>query len=145
MLAVEEMIKQAMRDKNTHALSAWRAVKTKMGVKLTEAGRGGKPITEEELTAILKKEVRERQEANEFLAKDSESFQDNAAISSILEAHLPKAMSPEETQALVKQVIDQVGAKGPQDMGKVMAGLRQTGAALDMGAASAQAKALLQG
>ena len=38
----------------------------------------------------------------------------------VYERYLPAQMSDEELTAAVKAVIEQVGAKGPQDMGKVM-------------------------
>ena len=34
--------------------------------------------------------------------------------------YLPKQMSEEEVTAVIKEIIAQVGAAGPQDMGKVM-------------------------
>ena len=39
---------------------------------------------------------------------------------SIIEAYLPEQMSPEELQAKVKEIIQQVGATSMKDMGRVM-------------------------
>ena len=36
----------------------------------------------------------------------------------VLEAYLPKQMSNEELEAALKEIIAEVGAAGPQDMGK---------------------------
>ena len=38
----------------------------------------------------------------------------------VLETYLPKALSEDEVEALVKQIIDSVGATSMKDMGKVM-------------------------
>jgi uncharacterized protein len=38
----------------------------------------------------------------------------------VISRYLPKQLSEVEIQAEVKKIIEQVGAKGPQDMGKVM-------------------------
>ena len=38
----------------------------------------------------------------------------------IIEKYLPKQMSEEELTAELRKIIDQLGAAGPQDMGKVM-------------------------
>ena len=38
----------------------------------------------------------------------------------VIESFLPKQLSEQEVEDEVKKVIDEVGAQGPQDMGKVM-------------------------
>ena len=38
----------------------------------------------------------------------------------VISAYLPKQLSEEEVHAELKKIIEQIGAKGPQDMGKVM-------------------------
>ena len=116
-----------------------------MGWRLTEAGReSGKPLSDEEQAALMQKEIKERQEANEFLKPGQPKFEENKGIIAVLEAHLPKQMAGAEADALIDQAIASSGAAGPKDMGKVMAALRQSGAALDIGYASAKVKEKLQ-
>ena len=62
---------------------------------------------------------------------------------------LPAALSEEESEALIQQVMAEVNPSGPKEMGRVMAALRQAAlnrgsTGLDMGAASVRVKALLQ-
>lgn len=142
MFDLDDAIKQAMRSKDHAVLTAYRALKTKAAVKLAEPGRTGDrhQLTEEELNALLRKEIKERQESNEFLDPANPAFVENRTIIATLEAHLPAALSPEETAALIDKVFADVQPEGPRDMGKVMAALRQASPALDMGAASAQVK-----
>ena len=45
---------------------------------------------------------------------------DELAQVKIMEIYLPKQMTPEELEAALKEIIAEVGATGPQDMGKVM-------------------------
>ena len=45
---------------------------------------------------------------------------DELAQVAVLEDYLPKQMSAEELTAALQEIIAQVGAAGPQDMGKVM-------------------------
>ena len=142
---MDEAIKKAMKEKNPAALTAFRALKTKILNKLTEAGRGqDKPLSDEELVTLVKREVKERQEANEFLDASRPEHQENSAIMAVLETLLPAQLGPEAMEAAIKKVIADTGAKGPQDLGKVMGALKKI-SGLDMGAASQRVKALLTG
>ena len=49
-----------------------------------------------------------------------ELAQEELAQVEVMSKYLPKQMSEEEVAAIVKEIIAQVGAAGPQDMGKVM-------------------------
>jgi hypothetical protein len=120
-------------------------VKAKIGLKLTEAGReSGKPLTDEEQLQLVRKEIKERHEANEFLKAGDAKYEENKGIIATLEAHLPKQIGGAEADKLIDQVIASSGAAGPKDMGKVMAALRLSGTALDMAYASAKVKEKLQ-
>ncbi|KAI9004675.1 Yqey-like protein-domain-containing protein [Gaertneriomyces semiglobifer] len=46
----------------------------------------------------------------------------------LLEQYLPKQMSKEDVEKAVREIVDQVGAKGPKDMGAVM---KQVAAKID--------------
>jgi uncharacterized protein YqeY len=62
----------------------------------------------------------------------------------VIEGFLPAQMDPEELEAFVASLIEQSGAVGMQDMGKVMALLKSQGEGrVDMGKASALVKAKL--
>lgn len=144
MIDLEAKVKEAMKAKDPVALNAYRSLKAKVMVKLNEAAHGGKPLTEEEFGSLVKREVRERQESNEFLKPGDTAYQENARIISLLEALLPKVLAGAELEALIQRVIAESGAQGPKDMGKVMAGLKKSGQPIDMGAASARVKTLLE-
>jgi hypothetical protein len=140
MLDVDAEIKQALKAKEHAALTGYRAVKAKIALKLTEAGRGqDKPLTEPELTALIAKEIKERQESNEFLKPERPEYQENARIIEALSAHLPKALDAKALDAAIAKAIVDCGAAGPKDMGKVMAALREV-PGVDMAAASARVK-----
>lgn len=146
MIDLDAAIKKAMLARDKVALTAYRALKTKAAVKLSEPGRDEKArgaLGEEELTALLRKEIRERQESNEYLDPSHPDHAFNAAIITELEQHLPAAMSADDTEAAIQRAIAAVQPAGPKEMGKVMAALRQAAPGIDMGAASARVKALL--
>lgn len=142
MLDVDATIKAAIKARNHPALLGYRSLKAKIGIKLTEAGRSGKPLDEGELEALIRREVKERYESNEYLKAGQPDYEENARIIELLETHLPKALNPAETAAAVEKAIADSGAAGPQDMGKVMGALKQF-SGLDMKAASALVKEIL--
>ncbi|MCZ6647000.1 MAG: GatB/YqeY domain-containing protein [SAR324 cluster bacterium] len=146
MIDLDAAIKKALLAKEQAVLTAYRALKTKAGMKLTEPGRDEKArgaLSEEEQTALVRKEIKERQESNEYLDPSRPEYAVNTAIIAELEQHLPAAMSAEDTEAAIRQAISAVQPAGPKEMGKVMAALRQAAPGIDMGAASARVKALL--
>jgi uncharacterized protein len=79
-------------------------------------------LEEPEVISILQKEVKSRQEAVAEARKANRMDLAEAAESEIhvLEKFLPKQMAEEELEGLVRQVIEEVGASSPADMGKVM-------------------------
>ena len=143
MLDVDAEIRKALKGKDHPALLGYRSVKAKMGAKMTEAGRGeDKTLSEEEVQAVIAREIKERREANEYLDESRPEHSENARIASLLEAHLPARLSSEEQEAAIQAALAGAQAAGPKDMGKVMGALR-TVQGLDMGRASARVKELL--
>jgi uncharacterized protein YqeY len=143
MIDLDTHIKTAMKAKDAVALTAYRSLKQHVMRKLNEPGRTSPALTEAEFVALAKREVKERAEANTFLKPEDATYQENARIMSILEGHLPKAMDAEAQDAAVRKAIADTGAAGVKDFGKVMGALKQV-SGLDMGAASARVKALLE-
>ena len=113
-------IKQAMLAKDKDKLAALRAVKSEI---LLEATKGGEAeVSDDTALKIIQKLVKQRKDSSsiyveqgrEDLAKD-ELFQIE-----VLSVYLPAQMGEDEVRKAVQEVIEQVGAAGPQDMGKVM-------------------------
>ena len=71
---------------------------------------------------LLQKEIKNRREAVEEARKANrlDLIADNEAEIKVLEAFLPKAMSPDELRALAQSAISEAGASTQADMGKVM-------------------------
>ena len=142
MLDVNAAIKTAIKAQDKDTLAGYRSLKTRIGAKLTEAGRGDKPLAEDELEALIRREIKERRESNEYFQPGQGDYAKNARIIGMLEAHLPKALSPEATAAAVQKAIAGSGAAGARDMGQVMGALKQI-PGVDMKAASALVKEAL--
>jgi uncharacterized protein len=90
-------------------------------IRLAEIDRGSK-LDENAVMAILQKEVKSRHESIEDAQRAGRPELEQAALAEIkvLQAYLPQAMSPEELEAQAKQVIAEVGATSPREMGQVM-------------------------
>lgn len=84
-------------------------------------------LSEEAMQDTLAREVKRRREAAEAYrqGKREDLAQQEEAEAAILEAYLPKQLTPDELRPQVVQVIDELGARGPADMGKVMPVLMQ--------------------
>lgn len=114
-------MKTAMKAKDTTALTALRAVKSAIILAQTESGAGDE-LTEEQELKLLQKLVKQRKDsAAIYLEKDRKDL----ALPEIDEAEvisqfLPEALSEEEIEKVVVMTIEQIGAQGMKDMGKVM-------------------------
>jgi len=80
------------------------------------------PLTDEEQLAVLTTEVKRRRETiadAEKAGRPDLVTREQAELEVVL-GYLPKQLGREEVAAAAQQVIAEVGAKGPQDTGKVM-------------------------
>jgi uncharacterized protein YqeY len=86
------------------------------------AGKEAKELTDDEILRVLNKEVKRRDEAAEaFRSADRPDRADREqAERDILAAYLPAALSPEELEALVNEVLAEGGFSGMGAMGPAM-------------------------
>ena len=118
---IDNDIKAAMLAKNKEELTALRSIKSLILLAETEKGGSG-DISQETENKLLMKAAKQRKESGEIFQKEG---RDDLAKKELFELeiisrYLPKQMSEEEITNELKKIIEQVGAKGPQDMGKVM-------------------------
>lgn len=118
---ISEDIKKAMLAKDRVRLDALRGVKKEFIEAKTAKGADGE-LTDEVATKILQKMVKQRKESAEIFATQNrpELAAKELEEVSFIEVYLPKQMSAEELESVLKALIAEVGATGPQDMGKVM-------------------------
>ena len=112
-------LRQALRNHDNTRRSVIRLVMA--AIKNTEITRQEK-LDDNDILGIIAKEARQRRESIEaFKAGNRQDLvvQEEAELS-ILNEYLPKQMTREEIVAAAKQIIDEVGAQGPSDKGKVM-------------------------
>lgn len=118
---ISEDIKKAMLAKDKVALDALRGVKKEFLEAKTAKGGDGE-LHDDQALKILQKMVKQRKESAEMFigAGRQELADDELAQVKVIEQYLPKQLSEEELTARLTAIIAEVGATGPQDMGKVM-------------------------
>jgi uncharacterized protein len=116
---LQDALKEAMRSGDEIRKRNIRLVLA--AVKRAEVEKGG-ALDELGLMALIQKEIKSRRESIQDAQKANrlDLVAANEADITVLESFLPKAMSPEELLALARDVVAEVGAKSPSDMGKVM-------------------------
>ena len=114
-------MKIAMKEKNTTALTALRAVKSAILMAQTETGAVAE-LTEEQEIKILQKQVKQRKDsAAIYLEQGREDLAaPELAEAEVISQFLPEALTDEEIEKVVVMIIGKVGAEGMKDMGKVM-------------------------
>lgn len=118
---VMSALKEAMKAKDQTALTALRAVKSAILLAQTESGIK-EDLTEEQELKILQKQVKQRKDsAAIYLDQGREDLASpELAEADIISQFLPEALSDEEIEKVVVATINQIGAEGMKDMGKVM-------------------------
>lgn len=124
---IDNDIKKAMLAKNKEELEALRSVKSLILLAETDKSASGE-ISSETENKLLQKAVKQRKESADIFSQqgrtdlaDKENFQ-----LEVISRYLPKQLSEDEIVNILKGIIEQVGAKGPQDMGKVMGAATKT-------------------
>lgn len=119
---VQADIKAAMIAKDKVALAATRAVKAAILLAKTAEGAVKESLEDAEVVQIIGKLVKQRKEsASIYSQQNRQDLADNElAEAAAMEKYLPKALSEEETEAALKEIISELGASSMADMGKVM-------------------------
>ena len=138
-------IKEAMKSKDKVALDTLRNIK-KVLLEAKTAPGANNTVSEEAAIKIIQKLVKQGRETAELYASQNRDdlAQEELAQVQVMEKYLPKQLSGDEIKAAVKAIIEEIGATGQQDFGKVMgiASKRLAGKA-DGRAISATTKELL--
>ncbi len=111
----------AMKAQDKGVLEALRAAKTAFILARSERGQDT-VLTKEEEEKIIRKLVKQRKESAEIYReqKRPDLYEKEENEAAVLERYLPAAMNDQELEAALKNIISNMGAKGPSDMGRVM-------------------------
>ena len=118
---VSNDIKSAMMAKDRVKLEALRGVKKEFIEAKTAKGGNGE-LSDDVALKILAKMVKQRRESAAIYVEQNrpELAESELAEAAVIEAYMPKQLSDEELTAELQAILTEVGATGPQDMGKVM-------------------------
>ena len=118
---ISEDIKKAMLAKDAVRRDTLRNVKKEFIEAKTAGGSNGDLADADALKIIAKMVKKSKDAADIFISQGRQDLADEElAQAKVMEEYLPAAMSAEELEAAIREVIAQVGATGPKDMGKVM-------------------------
>ena len=118
---INQDIKAAMMAKEKVKLEALRAIKSAILLAKTDGEHKDSLSTDVEMK-ILQKQYKQRKDAAEqyIQAGRQELADKELEEAAFIEEYLPKMLSADELKAELVKIIEQVGAKAPSDMGKVM-------------------------
>jgi uncharacterized protein YqeY len=119
---IDEDLKVAARAKDAPRLGTIRMLKSQMKYREIEKGSA---LDEGDIVSVIGSMIKQRKDsASQYTAggRPELAEKENAEIA-VLEAYLPRQLSDEELQALVRESVAAAGAKGPKDMGAVMRAL----------------------
>lgn len=142
---VSEDIKTAMKAKDKVALETLRNIK-KVFLEAKTAPGANDTLSDEDALKLIQKLAKQGKDAADiYIQQGRQDLADEElAQVKVMENYLPKQLSPEELEAALRDIIAQVGATGPKDMGKVMGtATKQLAGVAEGRAISAKVKELL--
>ncbi|MFZ3062616.1 MAG: GatB/YqeY domain-containing protein [Actinomycetota bacterium] len=116
---ISEDMKASLKGGEKERLSTLRMLIS--AIKYTEIEKR-QELKNEDVLEVISREIKRRREAVEEYRKGNrpDLVEKEEREAKILEEYLPPQLSDAEIEAIVKEVIDETGAMGPRDIGKVM-------------------------
>ncbi|HET8837685.1 MAG TPA: GatB/YqeY domain-containing protein [Flavobacteriaceae bacterium] len=118
---VMSQMKEAMKAKDSNALTSLRAIKSAILLAQTETG-SKQELTDEEELKLLQKLVKQRKDSAAIYKEQGREdlAEPELEQAQVIESFLPEQMSEKEIEIEVQKIINETNASGMKDMGKVM-------------------------
>ena len=118
---IEQDLKTAMRSRNKDEIRALRGIKSMILLLETEKGASRELSEEVELKLLAKASKQRKDSAQLYSEQGREDLAEiERAELEIISRYMPEQLSEEELIDQLSQIISNMGAVGPKDMGKVM-------------------------
>ena len=124
---IEEKLNKALKEKEKNIYPTLRLIVSAIkDAEIASRTKEKKDISDTDITAILKKMIKQRNESCEVYKKVGRTELLNSEIQEIevINTFLPKQLSDEETKKICEEVVKSIGAASMKDMGKVMGALK---------------------
>ena len=145
---IEEKLNKALKEKEKNTYPTLRLIISSIkDAEIANRTKENKEISDNDITAILKKMIKQRNESCEVYKKAgrTELLDNEINEIKVINIFLPKQLSEEETKKICEEVVKSAGATSMKDMGKVMSALKsQHSDTLDFSKASPIIKELLK-
>ena len=145
---IEEKLNQALKRKDKTTYPTLRLIVSAIkDAEIANRSKEKKNISDSDITAILKKMIKQRNESCEVYKKAgrTELLDSETQEIKVINTFLPKQLSDEETKKICEEVVKSVGADSMKDMGKVMGALKSKHSdTLDFSKVSSVIKELLK-
>jgi uncharacterized protein len=124
---IEEKLNKALKEKDKNIYPTLRLIVSSIkDAEIANRTKENKEILDSDITAILKKMIKQRNESCEVYKKAgrTELLDNENKEIGVINTFLPKQLSDEETKNICEEVVKSVGATSMKDMGKVMGMLK---------------------
>jgi len=120
---IEEKLNEALKAKDKNTYPTLRLVISAIkDAEISGRTKGQKEISDNDINAILKKMIKQRNESCEVYKKAgrNELLENETKEIQVISLFLPKQLSEEETKKICEDAIKSSGASSMKDMGKIM-------------------------
>ena len=124
---IEDTLNSALKAKDKNTYPTLRLIVSAIkDAEIAGRSKGQKEIKDSEITGILKKMIKQRNESCEVYKKAgrTELLENETKEINVINAFLPKQLSEDETKKICEEAIKTTGASSMKDMGKVMGELK---------------------
>ena len=124
---IEDRLNSALKAKDRDTYPTLRLIISAIkDVEIASRTKDQKEITNSDITAILKKMIKQRNESCEVYKKAgrNELLENEKKEINVISAFLPKQLSDDEVKRVCQETVKVLGATSMKDMGKVMGALK---------------------
>ena len=124
---IEDKLNQALKAKDKNTYPTLRLVVSAIkDAEIAGRSKGQKILVDSDITTILKKMIKQRNESCEVYKKAgrNELLENETKEINVINSFLPKQLSEEETKKVCEEAIKSTGASSLKDMGKIMGVLK---------------------